>query len=137
MYWPAGEKLVRFACLITEYGAAAGRSGIGAVMGSKNLKAVAVRGSGNVRVAKPDELLQLSLDVNREIREHPACKELSAWGCVRFVSMMYQLSFFPVGYYEDVHWQEIIDNYAARATWKNTKPRTWVVLRARFAARTS
>jgi aldehyde:ferredoxin oxidoreductase len=112
---PAGEKLVRFACLITEYGAAAGRSGIGAVMGSKNLKAVAVRGSGNVRAAKPEELLKLSLDVNREIREHPAAKELSTWGPVRFVGMMYQLSFFPVGYYEDVHWQEIIDNYGGPA----------------------
>ncbi len=108
---PAGEKLVRFACLITEAAGAAGRTGIGAVMGSKNLKAVAVRGSGTVGVAEPDEMLQLSLDVNREIREHPSCQELSNWGCVRFVSVMYQMSFFPVGYYEDVHWEDIINNY--------------------------
>jgi aldehyde:ferredoxin oxidoreductase len=108
---PAGEKLVRFACLITEVAGAAGRTGMGAVMGSKNLKAIAVRGSGRVRVARPDEMLTLSIDINREIREHPACKELSNWGCVRFVSVMYQLSFFPVGYYEDVHWEDIINNY--------------------------
>lgn len=47
---PAGENLVRFACVITEY-RAAGRGGVGAVMGSKNLKAIAVRGSGTNDVA--------------------------------------------------------------------------------------
>jgi aldehyde:ferredoxin oxidoreductase len=88
---------------------------MGAVMGSKNLKAVAVRGSGRVGVARPDEMLKLSIDINREIREHPACKELSVWGCVRFVSVMYQLSFFPVGYYEDVHWEDIINHYGGPA----------------------
>lgn len=112
---PAGERLVRFACLITEVAGAAARTGMGAVMGSKNLKAVAVRGSGTVKVARPDDMLRFSTDVNREIREHPACKELSNWGVVRFVSMMYQLSFFPVGYFEDVHWEEIINNYGGPA----------------------
>jgi aldehyde:ferredoxin oxidoreductase len=48
---PAGENLVRFACVMNDMGRAAGRSGVGAVMGSKNLKAVAVRGTGGVRVA--------------------------------------------------------------------------------------
>lgn len=42
---PAGERLVRFACLINDEGRAPGRSGLGAVMGAKNLKAVAVRGT--------------------------------------------------------------------------------------------
>ncbi len=112
---PAGEKLVRFACLITEVAGAAARTGMGAVMGSKNLKAIAVRGSGSVPVAHPDEMLALSLEVNQEIREHPACKELSQYGVVRFVAMMYQLSFFPVGYFEDVHWEEIINNFGGPA----------------------
>jgi aldehyde:ferredoxin oxidoreductase len=48
---PAGENLVRFACVINDMGRATGRSGVGAVMGSKNLKAVAVRGTGGVKVA--------------------------------------------------------------------------------------
>lgn len=108
---PAGERLVRFASIITEMAASATRTGTGAVMGSKNLKAIAVRGSGSVGVAHPEELLKYSLEVNREIRESPACQELSNWGVTRFISMMYSLSFFPVGYYEDVHWEEIIDNY--------------------------
>ncbi len=50
---PAGENLVRFAAVMNDGGRAAGRSGVGAVMGSKRLKAIAVRGSGGVRVADP------------------------------------------------------------------------------------
>ena len=77
---PAGERLVRFACIITETGDAAGRTGMGAVMGSKNLKAIAVRASGDVQVAKPEEFLELSIQINNEIRKHPAYEELSQWG---------------------------------------------------------
>lgn len=112
---PAGERLVRFACLITETGDAAGRTGMGAVMGSKNLKAIAVRGSGAVKVAKPQELLDLSIQVIRDMREHPAYQELSNWGVARSMTMMYDLSFFPVGYFEDVHWEEIIEKYQGPA----------------------
>lgn len=48
---PAGERQVRFACIINDLGNAAGRSGVGAVMGSKNLKAVAVKGTKGIKVA--------------------------------------------------------------------------------------
>ncbi len=54
---PAGEKLVRFACVMNDMGRAAGRSGVGAVMGSKNLKAIAVRGTGGVKVAEPERFI--------------------------------------------------------------------------------
>ncbi|UCD54109.1 MAG: aldehyde:ferredoxin oxidoreductase, partial [Dehalococcoidia bacterium] len=50
---PGGEELVRFACIMVE-GRSFGRCGSGAVMGSKNLLAIAVKGSGNIPVAKPD-----------------------------------------------------------------------------------
>lgn len=50
---PAGETLVRFACIMNDKHRAAGRSGVGAVMGSKNLKAIAVRGTRGVRLADP------------------------------------------------------------------------------------
>ncbi len=55
---PAGENLVRFACIICPTKRAAGRSGMGTVMGSKNLKAIAVRGSTDVAIAQPDEFLK-------------------------------------------------------------------------------
>ncbi len=56
---PAGEKLVRFACLINMCNRANGRTGMGAVMGSKNLKAVAVRGKQRPEVAEKESLAKL------------------------------------------------------------------------------
>jgi len=50
---PAGERQVLFASIMNDRDRAAGRSGVGAVMGSKNLKAVAVKGSGQVPLADP------------------------------------------------------------------------------------
>lgn len=57
---PGGEKLVRFGCVINDMHHAAGRTGMGAVMGSKNLKAVAVKGTGKVSVSKPKRLRLLA-----------------------------------------------------------------------------
>lgn len=56
---PAGENLVRYACITSNVSRAAGRSGLGAVMGSKNLKAIAVRGSTNLGLADT-KLMQLT-----------------------------------------------------------------------------
>mgnify|MGYP000716384541 CR=1 FL=1 len=56
---PAGENLVRYAAIMTNYHDAAGRTGMGAVMGSKNLKAVAVKGTGAVEVADPDKYFEV------------------------------------------------------------------------------
>src|SRR5262245_41015339 len=55
---PAGENLVRFACVMNDKHRAAGRSGVGAVMGSKNLKAIAIRGTKGVSIARPGEFLK-------------------------------------------------------------------------------
>ncbi len=57
---PAGEKAVRFASVMNNLSRAAGRTGLGAVMGAKNLKAIAVRGTGGVRVANPRALRELN-----------------------------------------------------------------------------
>ncbi len=65
---PAGEKLVRFAGILNDKARAAGRSGVGAVMGSKNLKAVAVRGTRGVKVARADEFRKAALMVLEKIK---------------------------------------------------------------------
>lgn len=52
---PAGENLVRYACSLNDYDHVAGRCGAGAVMGVKKLKAIAVRGTGAIKVARPAE----------------------------------------------------------------------------------
>jgi len=64
---PAGENLVRCACVINEKTRAAGRTGMGAVMGSKNLKAIAVRGTSGVKVADPEGLFEFRKDANKLI----------------------------------------------------------------------
>jgi len=57
---PAGEKSVRFACIMNDLKDATGRGGTGAVMGSKNLKAVAVRGHKRPQIAEPERLKEFS-----------------------------------------------------------------------------
>ncbi|MCD4655534.1 hypothetical protein K8T06_16560, partial [bacterium] len=56
---PAGENLVRVAVAATETESASGQGGFGAVMGSKNLKAIAVRGTGSIPIARPDRFEQV------------------------------------------------------------------------------
>ena len=63
---PAGERQARIAALHTETGNAAGQGGFGALMGSKKLKAVAVRGTGGVRLAHPQEFLNLCRNASTE-----------------------------------------------------------------------
>lgn len=60
MIGPGGEKLVRYACVINDLKHAAGRTGLGAVMGSKNLKAIAARGRTAIPVADPDSFKALA-----------------------------------------------------------------------------
>ncbi len=54
----AGENLVAFACVMTGIKNAGGRTGMGCVMGAKNLKAVAVRGTMDVKIAHPVDALE-------------------------------------------------------------------------------
>jgi aldehyde:ferredoxin oxidoreductase len=58
---PAGENLVKFACINSEFFRQAGRGGAGAVMGSKNLKLIAVKGSGGIKVAHLQRLFDIVL----------------------------------------------------------------------------
>jgi aldehyde:ferredoxin oxidoreductase len=62
---PAGERLVRFALIANDRGRMAGRTGLGAVMGSKNLKAIAVRGSKTIRIADMAALEPLAMELAR------------------------------------------------------------------------
>jgi aldehyde:ferredoxin oxidoreductase len=66
---PAGEKLVRYAAIIADLKHAAGRTGLGAVMGAKNLKAVAVRGTGKLPMADPAKVGTLARWLRDNYRE--------------------------------------------------------------------
>ncbi|MHB1343320.1 MAG: aldehyde ferredoxin oxidoreductase family protein [Thermoleophilia bacterium] len=67
---PAGENLSRLACIVNER-RAAGRKGLGAVMGSKNLKAIAVRGHGEVGVADPEAFKAARSSFREHMKESP------------------------------------------------------------------
>jgi aldehyde:ferredoxin oxidoreductase len=73
---PAGENLVKYACVTSDWGRNSGRTGIGAVMGSKNLKAIAVRGSFDLPVGDLPRLKRVSDESFRSLREN---KNLPFW----------------------------------------------------------
>ena len=66
---PGGERLVRYACVINDLKDAAGRTGMGAVMGSKSLKAVAVRGHEKMNVADSEKLKELTSWLIKNLNE--------------------------------------------------------------------
>jgi len=68
---PAGENLVQGAAVMSDMTRAAGRTGIAAVMGTKNLKGIGVVGTQGLEMAKPDEFLTLAEEATNEILDHP------------------------------------------------------------------
>ena len=68
---PAGENLVKYANVVSQEGRAGGRPGMGAVMGSKNLKAVAIKGSGVLPIADQKALMELGAEAYKEVLEKP------------------------------------------------------------------
>jgi len=93
---PAGEKLSRIACVINDKHRAAGRSGVGAVMGSKNLKAVAVKGNGTFKAANPEALKETLRAGMQKIKENGVTGEgLPTYGTAVLVNILNQLGSYP------------------------------------------
>ena len=93
---PAGEKLVRFACIMNDLHRAAGRSGVGAVMGAKNLKAIAVRGTGGVRLADPKAYMEAMWAMKVKLRESPVTSQgLPIYGTEVLVNVINEHGAFP------------------------------------------
>jgi aldehyde:ferredoxin oxidoreductase len=82
---PAGENLVRLASITVGAHGFCGRCGLGAVMGSKKLKAVAVRGTRGVKVAKPDALLEFILALKQKMMDNPKYDTFSKHGSKFFL----------------------------------------------------
>jgi aldehyde:ferredoxin oxidoreductase len=90
----AGEKLARFACIINDEFRAIGRTGMGAVMGSKNLKAVAVRGTKDVNVADLDGFKDFIKVIHERMRG-PATRKYRTLGTPENVLVLNALSGLP------------------------------------------
>ena len=93
---PSGENGVLFAGVMNDKNRAAGRGGMGAVMGSKNLKAVVVRGTGSVKVARSQAFLEESMKSRTILREHPVCGTgLAAYGTEILVNIINEVGGLP------------------------------------------
>ena len=84
---PAGENRVRFACIMNDKHRAAGRSGVGAVMGSKNLKAIAVRGTGGVDIADPESFMTSYWAMRASMQDNPGRKSFTELGTAATIDM--------------------------------------------------
>ena len=111
---PAGEKLVRFASILNDEGRAAGRCGMGAVMGSKRLKAVAVLGSSHVRVADPNRLRSFIRRLYPVLMSFPTTQIHSAYGTNGEMASFYEYGDVPIKHFTMGSWDGIrkIDGHA-------------------------
>ena len=77
---PPGENLVRYAAIINDHSRAAGWGGMGAVMGSKLLKAIAIRGTKGIQVARPEEFERLCIRSREMVLKSPKPKTIGIYG---------------------------------------------------------
>jgi len=92
---PAGENLVRFASVMNSVYHAAGRGGAGAVMGSKRLKAIAVRGTGELKLADPDNFNEVALAARIGFSKDPEGIKLYKTGTAGGMEVINELGSFP------------------------------------------
>lgn len=96
---PAGENLVRFACIENNRWRSAGRAGMGAVMGAKKLKAVVFHGRAKAEIADP-ELLKATAKKIRDLgKDHPGVETYRTYGTTVMVSVMNTARAFPNRYW--------------------------------------
>jgi aldehyde:ferredoxin oxidoreductase len=95
----AGENLVKIACIENDYWRSFGRCGSGAVMGSKNLKAIAIRGTKKVSVAYPEKLESLIKEIFKKITESTLSFRL--YGTPMMVDRTNQQGVFPTKYWQE------------------------------------
>ena len=125
----AGEKLSRIACIINEKTRAAGRTGLGAVMGSKNLKAIAVRGTRDITVAKPDEFMDMVQEFHERMKG-PATQKYRTLGTVENILINNTLYCMPTRNYASAHFEDaekvsgeaLNENYVAKIIACNSCP---------------
>lgn len=104
---PAGEANIPYALILTDHGRVAGRTGMGAVMGSKNLKAIAVRGQGTIPTANPERYRSLRKELNLAIRDDNLTQlfnELGTAGSADYLDYLGEMPkrYFRSGVFEGV-----------------------------------
>lgn len=98
---PAGERLSKMAAIMNEKDRAAGRSGVGAVMGSKNLKAITVKGSNKVAISDSDKLKEVFSRSIKKIRENGVTGQgLPTYGTAILVNIINENGVHPVNNFQ-------------------------------------
>jgi aldehyde:ferredoxin oxidoreductase len=112
---PAGEKLVRYAAIMVDGkdGRAVGRSGLGAVMGSKNLKAIAVRGTQTFTIADEQGLNGYLKELRKEIVS--TSKGFGALGTAGGIPTHDKMGNWPIKNWQQDHWPEAPDRISGAA----------------------
>lgn len=120
---PAGEKLSKLAAVMNDVSRAAGRSGVGAVMGSKNLKAIVVKGSKKVQIHDPDKLKDVVKKCTTQIRENGVTGEgLPTYGTAVLVNIINENGVFPTNNFqlsqfakaEDISGETLAEKYLTK-----------------------
>ena len=101
----AGENLVKMAAVMNDQGRAAARTGMGAVMGSKNLKAVAVRGSARVPLADANRLRDIAREVVAHVEEDVMAMAFRLAGTAGAVDTALMYGNLPIRYYQSGEWE--------------------------------
>ncbi len=117
---PAGENQVVFACITGDWGRNAGRCGIGAVMGSKNLKAIAVRGTRDLPVARLDELVRISKEGFADLAQRELFEFWQEQGLMSVVDYLNTLGVMPTYNFKDGYFEraERINGYTMEDHYK-------------------
>jgi aldehyde:ferredoxin oxidoreductase len=97
---PAGERQVKLAGIANDHGRFAARTGLGAVMGSKNLKAIAVRGTGKVPLHAPDEFKALTNQALALLKGDTPSQSLREFGTAGYLNLAHMLGDLPVRYFQ-------------------------------------
>jgi len=101
----AGERGVRYAAIINDLHRAAGRSGVGAVMGSKNLKAIAVRGTKGVTVNDPEKFMEVVLKTKTLLANDKGRKDMTAHGTNSMLTTMQEYGSLPTRNFQEVQFE--------------------------------
>ena len=116
MIGPAGEKQVLFASIMCDHGRMAGRTGMGAVMGAKNLKAIAVRGLNEIPVFDLSTYKQLRSESNRRLHDDNEARILRDVGTGGVANYAEYLGSMPVKYYSQGSFENIDEISGAKMT---------------------
>jgi len=103
----AGEELVRYACIVNDRDRAAGRSGVGTVMGSKMLKAIAIRGTQGVTPDKPQDFMAAVQAGREKLDPHPARARLMGSGTMPMMDTTNAYGSLPTRNCRDVQFEDI------------------------------